>query len=77
MFLFFIIFLKLKRALSALFEQTYITVDHIQIALKHVLSHRMNLVHLSTHASGNFKKQYCNITADNIIADVLNRLPVK
>ncbi|OUM66370.1 hypothetical protein PIROE2DRAFT_6415, partial [Piromyces sp. E2] len=65
------------KALSALFEQTYMTVDHIQIALKHVLSHKMNLVHHSTHVSNNFKKQYRNITAGNILADVLNNLPIK
>eukprot|EP00833_Pecoramyces_ruminatium_P017443 jgi/Orpsp1_1/1191475/evm.model.d7180000086104.1 len=66
-----------SKALSALFDQTYMTIDHIQIALKHVLSHRMNLAHLSVHASKKLKEQCINITSENILADVLNKLSIK
>ncbi|ORX82424.1 hypothetical protein BCR32DRAFT_278893 [Anaeromyces robustus] len=65
------------KALSALFEQTYMTVDHVQIALKHIVSHKMNMVHRSSNASKNFKQKYNNISAGDIIADVLNRLSLK
>ncbi|KAL6596460.1 hypothetical protein LY90DRAFT_663148 [Neocallimastix californiae] len=66
-----------SKALSALFDQTYMTVDHIQIALKHVVTHRMYLAHRSIHASKKLKEQCKNIGAENILADILNKLSVK